>query len=390
MRLKIINIIFLLLLITILYIFSDTYFSFFLFLFSLMFIFLSILTVLLVKNKLKITIRTNDAVPKGEEMPIVLYIKNRSLLPIARAKCNMLIHNCLTDEKKNEEIAVSIQSKGEEQIQLNFLNDYSGKINLEIVSITYYDILGIFSIKQEINDLSSFYVLPNSYYTNVNVLDISSEDYDNLERFTNKSGIGNEYFNLKEYVPGDNIKQIHWKLSSKLNEIILKENSETVSDSFLILLETTFLKEKRRIVPRIIDAMLEAYISITKSLINQEKIVSIGWQANNQDKLRIVNVDSVDHLQNLLPTLLQMKFHKGEESVLEQFVTSNNDEYSHIIYIFSNEQTRRQTELYTSTNLFIVKVVDEKEKELEFDALQNDGIVFTPQYIKSDIQELSV
>lgn len=355
-----------------------------------MFIFLSILTVLLVKNKLKITIRTNDAVPKGEEMPIVLYIKNRSLLPIARAKCNMLIHNCLTDEKKNEEIAVSIQSKGEEQIQLNFLNDYSGKINLEIVSITYYDILGIFSIKQEINDLSSFYVLPNSYYTNVNVLDISSEDYDNLERFTNKSGIGNEYFNLKEYVPGDNIKQIHWKLSSKLNEIILKENSETVSDSFLILLETTFLKEKRRIVPRIIDAMLEAYISITKSLINQEKIVSIGWQANNQDKLRIVNVDSVDHLQNLLPTLLQMKFHKGEESVLEQFVTSNNDEYSHIIYIFSNEQTRRQTELYTSTNLFIVKVVDEKEKELEFDALQNDGIVFTPQYIKSDIQELSV
>ena len=39
-----------------------------------------------------------------------------------------------------------------------------------------------------------------------------------------------EIFDIREYVPGDDIRSIHWKLSSKTDTLILKEASNRILD----------------------------------------------------------------------------------------------------------------------------------------------------------------
>ena len=44
-----------------------------------------------------------------------------------------------------------------------------------------------------------------------------------------------EIFDIREYVPGDDIRSIHWKLSSKTDTLILKEASDPSHYNVVIL-----------------------------------------------------------------------------------------------------------------------------------------------------------
>ena len=313
-------------------------------------------------------------------------MKNKSFLPIVKAKCQVLIHNYLTEEKEYEEIFLSIHPKGREQVQLNFSSKYCGRIVLEINSVAYYDLFGLFSARQKVNEGATFYVLPNNHHSNITAVDSMLESYSDVDKTINKVGIGNEYLNLKNYIPGDNIKQIHWKLSSKLNEIIIKESSETVSDSFLILIESTYTEKTKKIDPPLIDAMFEVYVSVSKALIKQGKVVSIGWVDKKGNKLQVEEINSVEHLQNMMTLLLQIGFGENSSTILQRLTTLNNKVYSHIIYITSAEQHKSHKGINRYENVFIVKGVNNEK----IDSSVQNGTVFTPNTIKRDIQELSI
>ncbi len=47
-----------------------------------------------------------------------------------------------------------------------------------------------------------------------------------------------ETYDIREYQPGDSIRQIHWKLSGKLDDIMIREKSFPVDDTVLILAES--------------------------------------------------------------------------------------------------------------------------------------------------------
>lgn len=385
MRIKFVNILLLLMLETVFYLYSDTYFAFFLLLFTGLLLFVSFVYLFLVKGKMRITVDTAKAAYKREAMPIKLQIDNRSFLPVVKAVCHIHMYNRLTGEAENERIAFSILPKYQRQVKLHFTSRYSGYIQMEVEAITFYDMFGLFSYTENIHASTSFYILPNAYHMNVKVSDEASKINENLDRWVNKVGLGQEYFNLKTYVPGDNVKQIHWKLSSKLNDIILKENSATVSESYLVLFETTYQNDMKRPKPKVIDAMLEVHLSISKALIERGKMVSVGWQSRRGEPLHVVQASSFAELQQLYPRLLEIEWLKSDETVLEAFAKQGREDFSCIIYITTDERAERDGLLSTDMNLYVVTALDEAKIE---NIVEGD-MAFVPKRINGNIYELS-
>ena len=65
----------------------------------------------------------------------------------------------------------------------------------------------------------------------------TAEDYYRLFNHSVMNKKGSDYsetFQLREYVPGDSIKQIHWKLSEKLDKLVVREASLPVQKSTLV------------------------------------------------------------------------------------------------------------------------------------------------------------
>ena len=52
-----------------------------------------------------------------------------------------------------------------------------------------------------------------------------------------------ETYDIRSYMPGDNIRQIHWKLTGKLDDVMIREKSYPVDDTVLLLAES-FQKDR--------------------------------------------------------------------------------------------------------------------------------------------------
>jgi len=53
-----------------------------------------------------------------------------------------------------------------------------------------------------------------------------------------RSGIGTEFYGLRHYVPGDELKRIHWKASARMARLITIENESERSTDIVMILDT--------------------------------------------------------------------------------------------------------------------------------------------------------
>ena len=63
------------------------------------------------------------------------------------------------------------------------------------------------------------------------------EGFDEFEETDAKGLISSNVTDIREYIPGDRLQRIHWKLSAKIKKLMVKENEQTSSNQLTILAE---------------------------------------------------------------------------------------------------------------------------------------------------------
>ena len=76
-----------------------------------------------------------------------------------------------------------------------------------------------------------------------------------------------ETFGIREYFPGDPIRQIHWKLSQKSDTLLLRELGLPVVNWTLLVFRNV-LAENETVSPEKADAMAEVFLSVSHALVN--------------------------------------------------------------------------------------------------------------------------
>lgn len=74
-----------------------------------------------------------------------------------------------------------------------------------------------------------------------------------------------EVYQIREYVPGDSLSQIHWKLTSKRETLLVREPACPVEQSLLFLVDRTW----GTLEPSQADTLMEAAASISQALCDQ-------------------------------------------------------------------------------------------------------------------------
>lgn len=86
---------------------------------------------------------------------------------------------------------------------------------------------------------------------------------------TLRRSLGEDY-DLREYRPGDPLRSVHWKLSSKWDDLIVREPAE----SFVPLLLLTF---DRFGTPERLDAVLDKLMGYSRALLTIQRPHAIRW-----------------------------------------------------------------------------------------------------------------
>ena len=90
-----------------------------------------------------------------------------------------------------------------------------------------------------------------------------------------------ETFAIREYVPGDPIRQIHWKLSQKADTLMLRQLGLPIVNQTLLVFRNA-RTERESASPDAADAMAEVFLSISRALANDGLAHTAAFLENGQ------------------------------------------------------------------------------------------------------------
>ena len=298
----------------------------------------------LLSNQLSFKLKSEGTVHKQEAGEVLLQVTNQSWFPVARLQIKLAVKNKLTETKEEVTTYISVSGKSNETLALDLISEYAGVLEVSLEEVVYFDFLGVFTREvKQIKGISSLYILPEIFSVSIDLAQSSAGFSDShIHEASRKGKDGLEIFGIKEYSPEDSLKNVHWKLTSKFDELIVKELSEAVNYSFLILLDLTSQEKNNQ--PAVIDSLLDSFVSVSKGLLEIGYAHSIAWLDKETDYLHIEEVFSEDHLTSLLRQVLSVRLVQSETSILERF-SYVSESYSHVIQLITDAQTNIITEL---------------------------------------------
>lgn len=264
---------------------------------------------LLVKNHISVTISMETTASKKETKMGYVTVENTSIFPVAKLYCSITLNNRLTGEKEKEILRMSAAPKGKTKKVFELSSAYCGYLQAEITGLYLMDWVGFLPVKCKKTAKAKIAVLPDTFTPHVflRMSSVMREDADAWSQVY-KGNDQTEVFSLREYVPGDSLKQIHWKLSSKKGQLIFREASLPIEKSLLIFWD----KNTGETTPKEMDAMAECVTSVSQVILNQGYYFTLGWTDGRQ--ILFEYIDSEELLLQTVPQMLKQGCNLSEGS----------------------------------------------------------------------------
>lgn len=174
---------------------------------------------------------SDEEININEKFRIYLTNKNGSAVPCTYLKLTLKAENKFANIHKKIRLKFSGSLNKTFEYCDNTLGNHCGCITVTAKSLKIYDLLGIFFIPIRFKKILKTSVLPEAKVPS------NIPDLENLSILGFKPKIGggfSDYYELRQYVDGDSLKNVHWKLSSKYDDLFVKEPSQPIMQQFVI------------------------------------------------------------------------------------------------------------------------------------------------------------
>lgn len=328
-----------------------------------------------------------DICVKGESVSGCLKIKNRGSFALFKIRVCLSAENLMTGEKHQRVFDTAISGKRETEIEFMMKNSLCGMIRLTFEEVTVYDIFGIYGKKIKTGFEEGIKVLPDMFPMVPHILPGIASDSESIEYSLQKPGDdASEIFGIREYREGDSMRNIHWKLTGKCDDIMVKLPSLPLENSILLLLETG-IAGGGRITPEVCDALTEIYVTLSQSLAGNGIPHSLAWFDRRTDKMFLFDIDNEDDLNSAMGRLLSSGHGADEISTAGHYIREGESfKKAHLVYI-SPQAAGGMEEMFPGAG--ITQIICSAEAGA---SAGGDGnvIICTPQTYMHEVHEINI
>ena len=145
---------------------------------------------------------------------------------------------------------------------------------MEVTEVAVYDLFGLARRQKRVAARAEVTVLPALFQPEIVLRDSAAALPDSEVYASDRPGSDpGETFAIREYVPGDALRKIHWKLSEKTDRLMVREFGLPVVNEVLLLLETAGSADAVAA-----NAVTEVFASVSRALLSQGCAHQVGWQ----------------------------------------------------------------------------------------------------------------
>ena len=264
-------------------------------------------------------IEAPEEAEKGTDIPVSVRVRTGTL-PGSRVRGIILCENRLTGERTETPVAGSGET-------LFLRSAFAGTLRLS-ADIRTEDLFGLWQSGPVKADDVFVTVRPRLFPAEI-VLTEQSAVLSDSERYsrTKPGSDPSETFAIREYRPGDPIRQIHWKLSGKTDEMMVRELGLPIA-SRTLLVHRNVLPGGGTVAPATADAVLEIVLSIARGLTEEGNPFTAAFAENGRFTLIEVENDSDAHM--MADRLLTVRW-EADDGALARLL--NETPYAHIVLV---------------------------------------------------------
>ena len=175
---------------------------------------------------------THESIKIGDDFFVGITGKKGRAAFCPRIKIKLNVKNDFCSQSEKLKIIYSGTLKKPFYTKFNKLSKHCGCVNFTSKYAKIYDMTGIFFIPIRLDCNISCDVMPKT--KKPSVLPDSSKI--SILGYKPKNGGFSDYYELRQYQSGDSLKNIHWKLSSKYDDLIVREPSTPIYRQFYVRL----------------------------------------------------------------------------------------------------------------------------------------------------------
>ncbi|NLH01404.1 MAG: DUF58 domain-containing protein [Clostridiales bacterium] len=329
-------------------------------------------------------------VSKGCLSTGILKVENNGILPLQKAKFRVICTNRLIGEQTTDTVSISCAPRRNRETMVKLGSKYCGAIDIEFSSAKVEDAFGIISRRVKGTEPKHIIVFPLCFDTEIILIEdlslvVDSEEYS----MTRPGSDPSETFAVREYVPGDSIKSIHWKLSQKTDRLMVREFGLPIVNRILVLMETSIIPGVALPSADIIDIMTETFFSISRELVRQGIPHALGWKNTVSGLYEESSIQAAEDIAGVIEHFLSNTVGTGNTTVASCFLQSCPQcSYAHVIVITPYIEPDI-TALYNGNRITVLLADGLPEN----DGMKADGIYvlsFTKENYKRDLSKLEL
>ena len=312
-------------------------------------------------RQLKAVIKGDRSIDKNKKTDISVETHNESPIPVPSCRFNLTCENILTKEKQDIPMTYSFAPKGVSKGGLAITEKYCGRENISIRDAVITDPIGLFSRKQELSGDAALYVMPEIKGVDIPSEYLDSYDMESYSYSQHKKGNDTgEVFGIREYSDGDSPKQIHWKLSAKLDDLMVKIPSFPIENKLIVLLDNS-IPDNIELTPAKRSGLVELFFSISSSLIKGNITHSVGWCDHKTGAFIVRRIESEADMWAVVPEALSAGIEQSRLSTAYRFLASSGEEHftNHFVVTATEAAETERLAEYGEVRVFRIRAAKE-------------------------------
>lgn len=271
----------------------------------------------------------------GKKVPVDVYfaVNNKTILPIEEVKLKVNIHNCFFENDEEYTIMAASIPLRTRTVKMTVAGEYCGRMIVEMKEAIIYDMFGLFRFRVQPDKSAEFSIMPSKKeeFESVTISDKGVSEDEELQM--KKGDDVSQISQIRNYIPGDKLSNIHWKLSAKGEELQVKEYSMPYSEDVIILLELYVDKN----YPDRFDELIEYFYAFAVSLIRQGRKFCVAWNADGSYELTEMEVMNEDDLEEVIGEIYYTEPETRNGLTYELFTSVNDNRKGTVLYFSDSD-----------------------------------------------------
>lgn len=260
-------------------------------------------------------------VEHGQKANYVARVFNEGIVAASAITINFLFNETMFKNQLDAK-TFTLNTGKDKNFDIGLYCRYRGVYSVGIETLDITDMLNVFKVKVKNIETKNITVLPKvTQIPNFYIAPKSESDTKSISAITAEGA--NSLVDVQKFKQGDALKHIHWKLSARHDELLVRNLERSAQNSTLIFLDTSRGKYDFSKNLMVEDKLMEALVSVVNQCLIQNHIIEINY--NEFNPVNVVCTDR-DDFRDFFTNAARVSFMhtKRIKTVIDDYFVSPN------------------------------------------------------------------